>query len=83
MRTAGDLGTSITGVREMTDEPVQDALLVYYNGLARVADVNVERQIDEEAFDYRWYMLPRLPKIARSFPSTKETSVSSHRGITE
>ena len=70
----------------MDGEPLQDALLVYYNGLARLSDVNVERQIDREAFDYRWFMLPRLPRISTkkrlSLVAGSDIKGDGHRPVT-
>jgi hypothetical protein len=54
-------------MRERDESCLQDGMLAYYLGQAKMADANVERRIEREPFDYRRHVLdwheqgPRKP----------------------
>ena len=64
-------------MRERDGGCLQDGMLTYYLGQAKMADVNVERRIEREPFDYRRDLLgPRKASGTEAPPALKSNRVS-------
>jgi hypothetical protein len=64
-------------MRERDNSCLQDGMLAYYLGQAKMADANVERRIEREPFDYRRDVLgPRKASGTKAPPALKSNRVS-------